>query len=66
MAGFLFIGLAVTVGSIAGIVGLARRLQGRQGAEWAFIVLGIVLLSLFALGGIAAMGCAAVMSGSHF
>jgi len=25
-----------------------------------------VLLSLFALGGIAAMGCAAVMSGSHF
>jgi hypothetical protein len=66
MFGLLALGLCIAASSIAGIVSLARSHKDRQGSGAVFSVLGIILLSLLALGGTAAAGCAAVMNGSHF
>ena len=66
MFGFLAFGLAIAISSIAGIVALARSHRDRQGAGVVFSVLGILLLSLLALAGTAAAGCAAVMGNAHF
>ncbi len=66
IAPILFLGLPMLAGTIWGIVALARRLKDSQGSEQVFLVLGIVLLSLFAVAGTAAVGCVALMSGSHF
>ena len=66
MFGLLALGLCIAVSSIAGIVALARSHKDKHGAGAVFSVLGILLLSLLALGGTAAAGCAAVMNDAHF
>jgi hypothetical protein len=58
-------GLVITIGSIAGIIALARLLSKRStgGGTVAAIVVGMVFLSGFVLLGLGLTGCGAMMAG---
>ena len=66
MVAVIVIGLLIAIGSIAGIVALARSHTSREGTAAVFSVMGMVLLGFFALGGTAAAGCAAMLKDAHF
>jgi hypothetical protein len=62
--GIASVGLSVTVGSIAGIVALARKIgsRGMSGGMTFAAVVGILFLAGFALAGLAATGCGVMLS----
>ena len=63
MASVVVFGLivaALTAGATAGIVALAKRWQEVSQGERVLLVVGMVFLGTFAVGGMAAMGCAAM------
>jgi hypothetical protein len=61
----MLIGLAATALAIAGIVALAKRVKDQDGSIKVLAALGIVGLSLLALGGVFSVGCAAILIGSR-
>jgi hypothetical protein len=61
----MLIGFVVTALAIAGIVALAKRVKDQDGGVKVLAVLGIVGLSLLALGGVFSVGCAAIMMSSR-
>lgn len=61
LIGILLVGLLVTAASVAGIVFIAQRYKNENGAGKVLLVLGMVGLGLFALAGVFATGCSAIM-----
>ena len=59
----LFIGFTLSVGSVVGIVLLAKNMNKQN--QVAFVLL-IVVLGFVGFAGLATAGCGAMMSGTHF